>query len=120
MTGGVRNIARGNARVGVQAGNLYGNVSIGQPPETELNPAAQLAELRDKLRRALKAQEVDEATFSAAEEEIVVATESLSENTAHSRNKAMIALKRLRGLLADVGALASHVSSVIAILRGVL
>ncbi|MGW0803292.1 5'-methylthioadenosine/S-adenosylhomocysteine nucleosidase family protein [Nonomuraea sp. NPDC002799] len=121
MTDRVRNIARDNARVGVQAGHIHGDVTIGRPPQTQAaDPAAQLAELRERLARARKAQEVDEDTFAAAEEEIAVAAESLSESTGAGRSKAVIALKRLRGLLADVAELAAHVSAVIAAIRGVL
>ncbi|GGK91822.1 hypothetical protein Sme01_54190 [Sphaerisporangium melleum] len=121
MTDSVKNIARDNARVGVQAGHIHGNVTIGHPLQTQTtDPAAQLAELRERLARARKAQEVDEDTFTAAEEEIAVAAESLSESTEQGRSKAMIALKRLRGLLADVAELAAHVAAVIAAIRGVL
>ncbi|MER6946520.1 5'-methylthioadenosine/S-adenosylhomocysteine nucleosidase [Nonomuraea sp. NPDC000554] len=121
MTDSVKNVARDNARVGVQAGHIHGNVTIGHPPQTQAaDPAGQLAELRDRLARARKAQEVDEDTFTAAEVEIAVAAESLSESTEEGRSKAMIALKKLRGLLADVAELAAHVSAVIAAIRGVL
>ncbi|WP_345567162.1 5'-methylthioadenosine/S-adenosylhomocysteine nucleosidase [Nonomuraea rosea] len=121
MTDRVQNVARDNARVGVQAGHIHGNVTIGHPPQTQAaDPVAQLAELRDRLARARKAQEVDEDTFTAAEGEIAVAAESLSESTKEGRSKAVIALKKLRGLLADVAELAAHVSAVIAAIRGVL
>lgn len=121
MTDSVKNVARDNARVGVQAGRIHGNVTIGDLPQaTSPDPAAQLAELRDKLARARKTQEVDEVTFAAAEEEIAVAVESLSESSEHGRNKAVIALKKLRGLLADVTELAAHVSSIISAIRGIL
>ncbi|MGW4959217.1 5'-methylthioadenosine/S-adenosylhomocysteine nucleosidase family protein [Nonomuraea sp. NPDC004186] len=112
----VRIIARGHAHVGVQAANIYGDILIPQASGGVLDPAAQLMELRDKLRRALKTHELDEVTFAAAEEEIAIATAFLSERTGHGTRKATIALKRLRGLLADVSDLASHVSSVIAAL----
>ncbi|GIH95909.1 5'-methylthioadenosine/S-adenosylhomocysteine nucleosidase [Planobispora siamensis] len=121
MTDRVKNVARDNARVGVQAGHIHGNVTVGHPSEPQAaDPAIQLAELRDRLARARKAQEVDEETFAAAEEEITAAAESLSESTEQGRSKAVIALKRLRGLLADVAELAAHVSAVIAAIRGVL
>ncbi|MGW0195427.1 5'-methylthioadenosine/S-adenosylhomocysteine nucleosidase family protein [Nonomuraea sp. NPDC003201] len=121
MSDSVKNVARDNARVGVQAGHIHGNITIGHPPQTPAaDPAAQLAELRDRLARARKAQEVDEDTFTAAEQEIAVAAESLSESTEAGRSKAVIALKKLRGLLADVAELAAHVSAVIAAIRGVL
>ncbi|MFI6324306.1 purine phosphorylase [Nonomuraea sp. NPDC050556] len=120
MNEGVRNVASGNARVGVQAGHIYGNVSIGQPQETALDWAAELAKFREKLRRALKAGELDEATFAAAEEELDAVAESLSTRTEQGKSKAMIALKKLRGLVVDVAELASKVTSIIAAIRGVL
>ncbi|WP_336216676.1 5'-methylthioadenosine/S-adenosylhomocysteine nucleosidase family protein [Nonomuraea sp. LPB2021202275-12-8] len=121
MTDSVKNVARDNARVGVQAGHIHGNVTIGHPPQPQAaDLAAQLAELRDRLARARKAQELDEDTFTAAEEEIAVAADSLSESTKEGRNKAVVALKKLRGLLADVAELAAHVSAIITALRGVL
>ncbi|GGT43929.1 5'-methylthioadenosine/S-adenosylhomocysteine nucleosidase [Nonomuraea spiralis] len=121
MTDNMKNIARDNARVGVQAGHIHGNVTVGhQPAPQAADPAAQLTELRDRLARAHKAQVVDEDTFTAAEGEIAVAAESLSESTKEGRNKALIALKKLRGLLADVAELAAHVSAIIAAIRGVL
>lgn len=120
MNEGVRNIASGNARVGVQAGHIYGNISIGQPPEAELDWATELAKLRDRLRRALKAGDLDEATFAAAEEELDAVTESLTTRTEQGKSKAMIALKKLRGLVVDVADLASKVTSIIAAIRGVL
>ncbi|MGI5272433.1 purine phosphorylase [Nonomuraea sp. CA-218870] len=121
MSQSVRNVARDNARVGVQAGHIQGDVVIGHPPlGRTADPAAQLAELRDRLVRARQAQEVDEDTFTAAEEEIAVAAESLAESTQRGRSKAMIALRKLRGLLAEVAELAAHVSAVIAAVRGVL
>ncbi|MER7365488.1 5'-methylthioadenosine/S-adenosylhomocysteine nucleosidase [Nonomuraea wenchangensis] len=121
MSESMKNVARDNARVGVQAGHIHGNVTVGHPAQAgTADPVALLAELRDRLGRARKAQEVDEDTFTAAEEEIAVAAESLSESTETGRGKAMIALKRLRGLLADVAELAAHVSAVIAAIRSLL
>ncbi len=118
MTEGVTNIARDNARVGLQAGSVYGGVSIGERSGVVIDPAALLAELRANLRRARKDHEVDEVTFAAATEEITVAAESLSERTEHGRSKALIALKKLLGLLADVASLTAQVSAIIAALRG--
>ncbi|MFI6294626.1 purine phosphorylase [Nonomuraea sp. NPDC050790] len=121
MTDSAKNVARDHARVGVQAGHIHGDVTIGTPPPARVaDPAAQLAELRERLAEARKAQEVDEDTFIAAEAEIEVAAESLSESTTAGRSKALIALKKLRGLLADAAELAAHVSAVITAIRGLL
>ncbi|SDM31482.1 8-oxo-dGTP diphosphatase [Nonomuraea maritima] len=114
MTHGVQNFANGNAHVGMQAGYVYGNITIGQPPiAASPDPAAQLAELRDRLGRALKGHELDENTFAAADEEVAAAAVSLSQGTAYGRSKALIALKKVRGLLMDVADLGSHVSAAI-------
>ncbi|MCA2230483.1 5'-methylthioadenosine/S-adenosylhomocysteine nucleosidase family protein [Nonomuraea aurantiaca] len=118
MTSNVRNIARGHAHVGVQAGNIYGNVSVGHPSETALDSAALLAELREELAQARTAGKVDESTFAAAEEEIGVVTGSLAASTEQGKDRAMVALKKLRGLLLDVADLASKVTSIITAIRG--
>ncbi|MEV4109281.1 5'-methylthioadenosine/S-adenosylhomocysteine nucleosidase [Nonomuraea sp. NPDC049695] len=118
MTESVRNIARGHARVGLQAGAIYGNVSVGQPPEPAADAAVLLAELREELTRARTAGRVDQDTFAAVEEELGIVAESLSTDTQQGENRAMIALKRLRGLLMDVAELASKVTSVITAIRG--
>ncbi|MBB5081796.1 5'-methylthioadenosine/S-adenosylhomocysteine nucleosidase [Nonomuraea endophytica] len=115
--GAVRNIARDRAHVGVQVGHLYGNVSIGQPPVTVIDPAARLAELRNRLRQAANAQEVDEVTFSAAEQELALAAETLPKSAEDDRSTAVIALKRAYGLLSDQTDLASQVSAILAALR---
>ncbi|MFC4534625.1 purine phosphorylase [Sphaerisporangium dianthi] len=119
MAENVRNVARDHARVGVQAGNIYGNVSVGQPIEPAPDSAALLAELRTKLAQARTAGKVDEDTFAAAETEIIIIDESLSESTEQGKGRALIALKKLRGLLMDVAELASKVASVIAVVRGI-
>ncbi|GAA3152531.1 5'-methylthioadenosine/S-adenosylhomocysteine nucleosidase [Nonomuraea roseoviolacea] len=118
MTETVRNIARGYARVGLQAGAIYGNVSVGQSPEPAADATTLLAELRDELMRARTAGTVDEDTFAAAAKELSVVTESLSTDTEQGKNRAMIALKKLRGLLMDLAELASMVTSVITAIRG--
>lgn len=118
MTTSVRNIPRGHARVGVQAGRIHGNISIGEPPEPAADAVALLAVLRDQLAQARTVGQVDEATFVAAEEEIGVVAESLSADAEQGEGRAMIALKRLRGLLMDVAELASTVTSVITAIRG--
>ncbi|MFD2354183.1 purine phosphorylase [Nonomuraea ferruginea] len=118
MTRDVRNIASGNAQVGVQAGIIHGNVSIRQTPGPAADLPALLAELRDALARARTAGKIDEETFAAAEEELDVVSESLPADTEQTKNRALIALKRLRGLLMDVAELASKVTAVITGIRG--
>ncbi|WP_182883933.1 5'-methylthioadenosine/S-adenosylhomocysteine nucleosidase [Microbispora sp. H10949] len=118
MSDGVRNVARDHARVGVQAGAIYGNVSVGQPPALTADARALLTELRDELARARTSGTVDEDTFAAAEEELSVAADSLSRDSEQGRHRAMIALRKLRGLLMDLAELASKVTAIITAIRG--
>ncbi|WP_328709771.1 5'-methylthioadenosine/S-adenosylhomocysteine nucleosidase [Microbispora hainanensis] len=118
MSDGVRNVARGHARVGVQAGAIYGNVSVGRSPEPEADARVLLTELRDELARARTSGTVDEDTFAAAEEELSVAADSLSSDSEQGRHRAMIALRKLRGLLMDLAELASKVTAIITAIRG--
>ncbi|MFI6497440.1 purine phosphorylase [Nonomuraea typhae] len=116
MTDQVKNIASGHATVGVQAGQIHGNVTIGAPSQAALDWAAQLAELRERLAKARTAGEVDEDTFAAAADELAVVETSMEPPAEQSR--ALLALKKLRGLLMDVTELAARVTAVIAAIRG--
>jgi adenosylhomocysteine nucleosidase len=111
------NIATGNARVGLQANQISGGVRIGldlaAPPEL----AAEIAALRDRLKRANIAGEVDDATFEAAQAELDVVTQHLSDDAAADRGKVVVALKRLRGLVNDVADLATKVAAIISSVR---
>ncbi|MEU4566935.1 5'-methylthioadenosine/S-adenosylhomocysteine nucleosidase [Micromonospora sp. NPDC023956] len=113
----VSNIATGNARVGFQAGHIYGTVQMGgadrQQP-TDL--ATEIAALRGHLKEARLVGSIDEATYTAAEVELDAATRSMEEG-APGRSGLMIALKRLRGLVDDVTELAARLAAVIALAR---
>ena len=119
MSGTVRNIANGNARVGVQAGTVHGGIVLGH--QWQADPAgipAQLADLREKLAKARAAGDVDGETFAAAEQELDTIAEALPPAGEKAPQRAMIALKRLRGLLMDWAELTAKVTAVIAALRG--
>ncbi|WP_329103094.1 5'-methylthioadenosine/S-adenosylhomocysteine nucleosidase [Micromonospora sp. NBC_01699] len=104
------NIATGNARVGVQAGQVYGNLIHGAAPERPIDLSAGLAELRDLLKQAHRDGRLDEATYTAAEHELDAAAACLRQDTAQSRAAVMLPLKRLRGLVADVTELAARLA----------
>jgi adenosylhomocysteine nucleosidase len=108
-----RNVASGNAQVGFQAGQVYGNVWIGtQHTEASAGLAEQLAELRDQLQRARAAGALDDDDFSAAEAELTVADKLLAETPPNHRSL-KTALKRLLGLVSDVTELASRLTTMI-------
>jgi 8-oxo-dGTP diphosphatase len=113
-----RNIATGNARVGVQAGAVHGGVRINPEPNTPAGLAEALAGFRAQLRRARADGRLDEETYAAAEAELEVADEALETNTPHSRSTLTLALKKVRGLIGDVADLAAKLTIVIDLARG--
>ncbi|WP_446210894.1 5'-methylthioadenosine/S-adenosylhomocysteine nucleosidase family protein [Micromonospora sp. IBSANI012] len=113
-----RNIATGNARVGVQAGQIYGNVTVGPDGDRPVDLTAGIAELRDRVRKAHRDGQLDEETYAAAESELDVASDCLKEDTVRSRGTLMVTLKRLRGLVADVAELAAKLAALIAAAKG--
>jgi len=120
-TGGgfVYNVASG--QVGIQAANVTGStVWMGTAPQTVTTSdlVAELAALRDLLKRERTAGALDDATYEAAEAEIDVASEALETNTSESKSRFVLALKRLRGLVADVADLASKIAAMIVAVKG--
>jgi 8-oxo-dGTP diphosphatase len=113
-----RNIATRNARVGVQAGQIYGNVTIGADAERPIDLAASIADLRTHLKQAHLDGQLDGETYAAAESELDAATECLSAGTPEKKGGLLVALKRLRGLVADVTELAARLAAIIAVVRG--
>jgi adenosylhomocysteine nucleosidase len=110
-----------SSQIGIQAGYVTGStVNMGAPPRTSTTPdlLAELAALRDELKREHTTGKVDDATYEAAEVELDIAGKALEENTPEGKNKFVLALKRLRGLVADVAELAVKVATVIAAVKG--
>ncbi|MFB9837777.1 5'-methylthioadenosine/S-adenosylhomocysteine nucleosidase family protein [Actinoallomurus acaciae] len=113
----VRNIAQGNARVGVQAGTVYGGIRMGSEPIPPDDPGEALADFRAHLRRARSDGHLDEDTYEAVEAELTAADEALATNTPQGGKKLTLALKKARGLIADVPALAAEAENIIALAR---
>ncbi|AGZ43354.1 5'-methylthioadenosine/S-adenosylhomocysteine nucleosidase family protein [Actinoplanes friuliensis] len=119
MSETVRNIAKGSAQVGVQAGTVHGGISMVQQPRSVAPEIpVQLAELREQISKAQAAGEVDRETFVAAEQELDTITELLPAPGEGAGSRLMLALRKLRGLLLDWTDLASKVTAIIAALRG--
>lgn len=113
-----QNIARDHATVGAQIGHLNGGMHVngGIPPRTDL--VAELDQLRNLLRAAQRSGRLDEATFSAAGTELDTANACLPLLNDEKRSKALVALKRLRGLVGDVADLTTKVVAAIALVNG--
>lgn len=120
-TGTVTNVAIGG-QVGIQAGNVSGStvVSFGVAPQDSTSAvlAAELAAFREQLARVHAAGRIDSATYEAAQTELDLADKALERDTSENRNAFVLALKRLRGLTADVTDLATRIVALLAIAKG--
>jgi 8-oxo-dGTP diphosphatase len=118
MGSGITNIASGNARIGVQAGQIFGSVHVAPEPAAPRSVPSQIADFRIRLREARQAGTLDEDTYQAAEAELETAVGSLAAGAEPGTGRLMVALKRLRGLVADTAELAANVAVIIAAVKG--
>jgi nucleoside phosphorylase len=115
----INNFASG--QVGIQAGQVTGStVWMGTAPQvaTAAGLVAELATVREHLVREHSAGAVDDPTYEAAQAELDVANDALAADSPEGRNRFVLALKRLRGLIADVTDLATRVVALIAAAKG--
>ncbi|WP_433604269.1 purine phosphorylase [Dactylosporangium sp. CA-139114] len=111
------NIATGNARVGVQAGQVYGGITISAAPAPAADLAAGIAGLRQRVLQAFHDGRLDGPTHAAAEAELKIAGECVHDHNPDSRSTLLVTLRRLGGLVAEVAELAAGVAALIAAVR---
>lgn len=119
-TGGSHTYNTSAGTVGIQAGQVTGStVLIGTAAKapTAIGVAADLAALRAQLTKAHMSGQLDEDTHQAAQAELDAATSTLAAE-GDTSGPVVLALKRLRGLVADVAELAAKVAAVIAAIKG--
>ncbi|GAA1685675.1 5'-methylthioadenosine/S-adenosylhomocysteine nucleosidase [Nonomuraea maheshkhaliensis] len=109
------NVAKGNAHVGVQAGIVHGGVWITPEASRQADLPEALAGFRSRLWQAWADGYLDEATYKAAETELGTADQALESETSDRKNALTLALKKLRGLVGDVAALAAELTAIIAL-----
>ena len=107
--------------VGIQATNVSdSSVRMSMTPQDhrDVDPASALAELRVLLDRHRAHGAVDDDTYAAAQAEIANAEKALRDPDQANKKKSVIALKRLKGLVADVAELAAKTAVVISAVNG--
>jgi 8-oxo-dGTP diphosphatase len=105
----VTNRASGHSRVGVQAGQIFGDVSIGPEKVPSSDVLTLLADLRIQLERAYRAGRIEEEIGQAALEELETATEAAR---GRQGKRLLIALKRLSGLISDLAEFAAQLATI--------
>lgn len=117
--GAVHNVAHGI--VGIQAGGKVSrsrvHIDAGSPVGQGADLAADLAALRVAVARERSTGQLDKPTADAAEAELDAAQGALDDAPA-DKGVFVTALKRLRGLVADVAGLAIAVAALIAAAHG--
>lgn len=61
---------------------------------------------------------LDDTTYQAAQAELDIASKALETNTSEGKSTFVLALKRLRGLIADIADLATKIATLIATAKG--
>ena len=111
------NVAKDNARVGVQAGQVYGGIRVYGEPGAPTDLTEAIIRLQDRIQQARAAEHLDEDTYQAARAELSTARETLRTSVPQDRGAVVLALKKVRGLVEDVTALAAEVASVIVLVQ---
>ncbi|WP_147945560.1 hypothetical protein [Microbispora sp. CSR-4] len=101
--GATYNIARDNARVGVQAGAVQGDVRLGMEPDRPADLVEALAGFGSQLGRAWEDGRLAEDTYIAARAELGAAEEALQTEALQGKGRLPLALEKLRGLIRGVG-----------------
>lgn len=118
-SGNISNYSSG--QVGIQAGHVTGStVFIGAAPQASspMDLAAELASFRALLVREHTVGRLDEPTYAAAQAELDTATDALAAATPEGKSIFLVALKRLRGLIADVTELGTKIAALLTIAKG--
>lgn len=108
-------------QVGIQAQYVSGstvNMSVPSRTSTAADLVAELAALRDQLKSEHATGKLDDATYVAAEAELDIACKALDADTPQGKSTFVLALKRLRGLIADVAELVAPIATLIAAVKG--
>lgn len=115
--GHATNVATGHARVGVQAGQIFGDVHVGSEEVPHGDMLAQLADLRVHLDRAYQAGRLDADIREAAEAELDIAAKSAADGQGR---RLVVTLKRLYRLISDMPELAARLAAIMSAVKAVI
>jgi hypothetical protein len=115
-------INTGQTQVGVQGGDVRGDVHFGGPPAGG-GPAPglrqQIEELCTALIAAREAGHIDDATLAEASAALDEAREHAGATDEAGRGALIRALRRTKGLVEEVGGLVAAIAAVIATVAGI-
>ncbi|WP_370967260.1 purine phosphorylase [Amycolatopsis sp. cg9] len=117
--GTVRN--RANGQVGIQAHTVTGSTvqqNIAPRGDGPADFGTELAALRADVTREHSRGRLDDATYQAARSELDIADEALVATTREGKQKFVLALKRLGGLLGDLAGPAAKIAALIVAAKG--
>jgi 8-oxo-dGTP diphosphatase len=119
------NVAAGAATVGVQAGQIHGDVHLSQAPsphraDTAFDLPSRLTDLRTRIDHARQVGDLDAPTHEAAHQDLDTATEVLGSMAPDRWHTVLLSLKRLHGLTSDVADLTTRLTALITEVRGKL
>jgi hypothetical protein len=104
-------------QIGLQAGQVTGGtfwLGSRTDPAAPADLSTHLAALRDLLERHRSTGRIDETTYKAVQAELTIANDALAgADTPEGRRTFILALKRLRGLIADVTDLTTRVAAML-------
>jgi adenosylhomocysteine nucleosidase len=106
------NIAKDNARVGAQYGQIIGSATVNTNSGGE--PISEFAAFRELLKVAHQDGRLDDGVYAAAEEELDTVESGLDEG---GRGKAAVAFKKLRGLVGDTAEFATQLAAIAALVK---
>ncbi|GAA3170961.1 MULTISPECIES: hypothetical protein [Nonomuraea] len=112
------NVAKDNARVGVQIGKAVGGVTVGGAPAKEDELRIRLTELRSAMRRSVESGKLGPDRCEEVESELAEVDAYIEGRGRQQRGRMLTALKKVKGLLGDFGDLASIAALVLAVAQG--
>ena len=111
----VANRATGHARVGVQAGQIFGDVRIGTESVSQGDLLTLLADLRVQLDQAYQSGRIEDEVRQAAVEELDTAAEAAQDK---QDKRLRVAVKRLSGLLSDLAEFGARLAAIMSAVKG--